>query len=158
MQNKLKIIVNSLGLIIFFGVTISGWIIQAKYHAGRLSSDTFTMGFNKENWVDLHKVTSVIMVLIIFLHLIINKKVVKSFFNTKIWKNSVIKTSFIILMLSLILILTSFLTWFIIPKSSHLNKGIIEIHDKFGILLSITFIFHFKQHWKWIKMKIFRIG
>lgn len=50
--------------------------------------------------------------------------------------------------------LTGIFCWLTLPAYMRLEKfEIIEIHEKIGIILTVLFIFHFINHWRWIARK-----
>lgn len=141
------------GLLIFFPfifLAFSGLLIEINYHAGGLLDEATVLGVNRNGWLYLHKIASVISLLGITIHIFLHAGWIKMLFKRKTLRsaNKNAKVTVWLLIVFITASLIGIISWLILPEHAH--HGAIEIHDKMGIILTILFIFHFVNHWRWI--------
>ncbi len=143
-----------LDAIIFFPFVImafSGLLIQHSYHLEHLADTVSVLGLNRSGWLLLHKITAVMSMAGLSIHVSLHMNWLKAVLLKKLYKkpNRTIKITLWLLFLTTVTALTGFYAWLIAP-TVHVRHDYIEIHDKIGIILSILFILHIINHWRWI--------
>lgn len=136
--NKIRFNIYTIALLPFILLLGTG-VILLKYHTGTPPELT-VMGCDAYFWFAFHKLTSVISILLISLHLFVKTDWVKNLFLFKL--KGGFKTSNIILFLVFIFCsLTALCSWLIFEGAeiSGLLKG---IHNKLGLLLIVMFVVH----------------
>lgn len=148
--------VNAIILLPFIILAFSGLLIQHSYHLEHMADTTVVLGMNRYGWLLLHKITAVISVAGVSVHVFLHINWLKAVFLKKLYKNPnrKIKITLWLLILSVFTALTGLYPWLLAP-TAHIRHDFIEIHDKTGIILSILFIMHIVNHWKWIKHNLF---
>jgi len=141
----MALIVN-IGLL-FFGLamSVSGFLIQFRYHMGHNSVSE--IGYN--NWSDIHKISIICISILITFHISMHRK----WYKAIIIKNLVAKNRLQII-LSLVFILaaiTGYIPWIIdLSGGSEIaRKFFIEIHDKITIILFVLLTLHLTKKLKW---------
>lgn len=74
------------GLFIFFPfifLAFSGLLIQINYHAGGLLDEATVLGVNRNGWLYLHKIASLISLLGITIHVFLHTGWIKMLFKRK---------------------------------------------------------------------------
>ncbi|MFZ5597025.1 MAG: DUF4405 domain-containing protein [Bacillota bacterium] len=144
-------------LLIFFPFIIlafSGLLIQINYHAGGLSSETTVLGLNNSGWLNLHKMTAVISLIGIAIHVFLHAGWIKMVFKKKKASGKNAKITLCLLIFFIIVSITGLIPWIFMSVASHARFIAIEFHDKIGIILTVLFIFHLVNHRRWIARKI----
>ena len=150
-KNAIRFTVN-LTLLIFGTATVfSGMLIQLKYHIGNHGytfENQAVMGLSYYEWSRIHKISiillSILMIMHIYQHWNWYKAVVRKRLITK-------NIQVIILSLLFALVaITGFVPWLIdlLNGDDMLRKGIIEIHDKFALILLVFLILHIAKRLK----------
>jgi hypothetical protein len=151
-RQKLSLIVN-LGLLCFALVmAFSGLLIQIAYHMGHhgnISINNNVLALGYYNWSVVHKLSAVIVILLMIIHMALHWKVQIAVFRRKPSAKSIQLT--ILSVVFVLVAITGFLPWFI-----HLAKGVevlrktfIEVHDKLAIVLVIYLILHVIKRRRW---------
>jgi hypothetical protein len=130
----------------------SGLLIQVEYHMGNhgnIAINDHVFGISYYGWSDIHKISIVILSLLVIFHISLHWK----------WYKVVIKNRFVaknmqVLTLSVVFILvaiTGLIPWFIALLNGDvmLRKAFIETHDKLAIILSVYLILHVIKRLKW---------
>lgn len=146
------------GLFIFFPfifLAFSGLLIAIYYHAGGYLEQATVLGVNRSGWLYFHKLTAVISLLGITVHLFLHTGWIKMLLKKKILGSTKSTKITVLLFIALFAVsLTGIFCWLFLPAHVHLEKyKIIEIHEKIGIILTVLFIFHFINHWRWMVRK-----
>lgn len=151
-KNINRFIIN-LGLIVFGIATVfSGMLIQVKYHMGNhgnIAINDYVFGINYQSWSAIHKVSIVILSLLMIYHVYHHWKWYKGVISKKlITKNQQVLT---LTLLFVLVAITGLTPWFIdlLKGDEMLRKVFIEIHDKLAIILSVYFILHIIKRLKW---------
>jgi cation transport ATPase len=131
-------------------LSFSGLLMQMNYHMGHHPESLLCMGMNKEGWLWLHKIVSLLFVVLAGYHIYQRRKWLLRFLKrNKNQQKQKVKTNS--LWLSLLFVpasITAFISWFILTDP-HSDKALIEIHDKLGILITVFLIIHLLQHRRW---------
>jgi hypothetical protein len=153
MENNINRFLINLGLL-FFGFTtvFSGMLIQIKYHMGNhdnIAINDVVLGIKYPGWSAIHKISIVILLLLVFFHVYQHW----NWYKLVITKKLIAKNQQV-LMLSLLFVLvaaTGLIPWFIdLSKGDQmLRKVFIEIHDKLTIIISFYLILHIIKRLKW---------
>ncbi len=142
-----------------FLLSLSGILLQVKYHAGRLPKNVEALFFDYYSWSLFHKVFSVIFFMLVSCHIYLHKEWYLRHFITKTAKQ---RKSPIPTILFFITALTGFIPWLLgyfntSPNGYGLWRGLIEIHDKLGIVLIILMLIHLKSKFNWIKAMVIKV-
>lgn len=153
MEKYISRFIINLGLIVFGIATVfSGMLIQIKYHMGNqgnIAINDYALGINYQSWSAIHKVSIVILSLLMIYHVKYHWKWYKGVISKKlIAKNQQVLT---LALLFVLVAITGLIPWFIdlLKGDEMLRKVFIEIHDKFAIILSIYLILHIIKRLKW---------
>lgn len=145
--------INNFGLIVFgIATAFSGMLIQVKYHMGNhgnIAINDYVLGINYQSWSAIHKVSIVILSLLLIYHVYHHWKWYKGVISNKlIPKNQQVLT---LTLLFVLVAITGLTPWFIdlLKGDEMLRKVFIEIHDKLAIILSIYLILHIIKRMKW---------
>jgi len=144
--------INLCLLISGFFTVFSGILIQVKYHMGNhgnSSTNDPVFGLSYSEWSDTHKISIVVLSILMIFHLILHWKWYKIVIKKRlINKNKQVITLTILFVL---VAFTGFIPWFIdlMKEDEMLRKAFIEIHDKLAIILSVYFILHVIKRLKW---------
>lgn len=142
---KMAFIVN-IGLLIFgLAMSVSGFLIQFRYHMGHNS--VLEIGYF--NWTNIHKISIISISILMIYHFFMHWK----WYKTIIIKRLSVKNRLqIILSLVFILVaITGYIPWIInLSGGSEIaRKFFIEIHDKITILLFGLLTLHLTNRLKW---------
>lgn len=144
--------INAFILMPFVLLALSGLLIQINYHAGHMADTAVVLGLNRYGWLLLHKVTAVISIIGLSIHIFLHMGWLKAVLLKKLYKkpNRNTQTTMWLLILTTVTTLTGIISWLSAPATAYERHSIIEIHDKIGIFLIILFVLHIINHWKWI--------
>lgn len=134
----------------------SGLLIAIYYHAGDLLDKATVLRVNSSGWLYLHKLTAVISLLGITIHVLLHTSWIKMLFKKKTLRsaNKTTKITVSLLIAFIATSLTGIICWLTLPAHVRLEAfEIAEIYEKIGIILTVLFIFHFVNHWRWIAGK-----
>jgi hypothetical protein len=155
--NKLKkstifFYVNAIIFLPFVLLALSGLLIQINYHAGHMADTAVVLGLNRYAWLLLHKITAVISIIGLSIHIFLHMGWLKAVFFKKLYKkpNWNTRITMWLLILTVATALTGIIPWLLAPAKAHARHSFIDIHDKIGIILIILFVLHIINHWKWI--------
>jgi Domain of unknown function (DUF4405) len=137
-----------------FLISLFTGVILLKYHSGEAYL-TEIFSLNGYAWMLIHKVSSVITISIITIHLFLHLNWLKKLFLGKL--NSKNKTpNIILLVLFLLTVITAFFSWLIFDDTEIANT-LRGIHNKLGIVLIVFFVIHIKHYFTWVIKKTQRI-
>ncbi|MFA5404840.1 MAG: DUF4405 domain-containing protein [Ignavibacteria bacterium] len=138
-----------------FYFILSGLLIQFKYHMHDRFHQTLLLGMDYTKWNAIHIIASLLGLLLICIHVYHHRKwYFRIFKNKKLPKQ---KPTLIISIIFVIMAITGLLA--LTAKYLNLNDMrfmFIEIHDKFGILLSVLLTGHFLRRSKVLWKNIFK--
>lgn len=139
----------------FVLLAFSGILIQINYHAGGLLDEANVLGANRNGWLYLHKIVSVISLFGITMHVFLHTWWIKMLFRGRTFRGvKNVKITLWLLILFIITTLTGLVSWLVLSVDEHARFIVIEIHDKIGIILIILVIFHFVNNWRWMAKKL----
>lgn len=153
MRNKINRFIINLGLIVFgITTTFSGMLIQVKYHIGNhgnISINDFVFGINYNGWSVIHKISIVILSLLMFYHICKHWKWYKAVISKRLFSKN--RQVLIFSVLFILVAITGLTPWFIdlLNGDEIQRKVFIEIHDKLAIFLSIFLVLHIIKRLKW---------
>jgi len=149
---KQAFIVN-IGLLIFgIAMSISGLLIQLKYHIGHnsgLESENPFLGIGYNAWTNIHKTSIIIFSLFITFHLFKHLEWHKTIIIRTLAQRN--RSKLILVIVFILTAITGYISW-IINLSGGLDiarKSFIEIHDKIAILLIVLLTLHLTNRLKW---------
>ena len=143
---------NILLLVSSIATAFSGLTIMFHYHMGNhgdiITSDTL-WGIDYGGWSVIHKIATVVLSLIMAYHILLHWKWYKNVLLKKL-----LKKNRQVLLLTVIFIITSatgLIPWLVLSGDEmHITRrGILEIHDKMGIMLIVFLILHLSKRFKW---------
>ena len=130
----------------------SGMLIQVKYHMGNhgnIAINDYVFGINYQSWSAFHKVSIVILSLLMIFHVYHHWK----WYKGVILKKLITKNQQVLILSSLFVLvaITGLTPWFIdlLKGDEVLRKLFIEIHDKLAIILSVYLILHIIKRLRW---------
>lgn len=131
----------------------SGLTIQGEFHMGNHGhvAGTHTVcGMGYEWWTDFHKVSIVVLSLLMIYHLWGHWKWYKLVLQKGLWAKN--RQVLILSVLFFLVALTGFVPWFIdsVNGDHGVRMVLIEIHDKLTIVFSIFLILHIIRRFKLI--------
>ena len=148
----------SLNILLFassIATAFSGLTIMVHYHMGHHGDISMTdtlWGFDYGGWSVIHKLATVVLSLIMAYHILLHWKWYKNVLHKKL-----LKKNRQVLLLTVIFIITSatgLIPWLVLSGDEmHITRrGILEIHDKMGIMLIVFLILHLSKRFKWFKI------
>ena len=159
-KNHFRFITN-LGLLVTgLSTVFSGLLIQVEYHIGNhgnITADNQVFGMNYYGWLNLHKISIVLLSLLMICHFYLHWKWYKA-----IIKKRLLGKNIQVLILSVVFILaaiTGLVPWFIysINGSDTLRKFFVEIHDKITLILLVFLILHVAKRLSWFIVTLKRM-
>lgn len=142
-------------ILFIFGITtmFSGVLIQVSYHIGNHRNITMynsVLGISYQNWSIIHKVSILILSLMVILHVCYHRK----WYKVVITKKTNFKSRQILIMslLFILVAITGLTPWFIDMQAGNeiQRKVLIEIHDKLALILTIYLIIHIIKKFRYI--------
>lgn len=130
-----------------FAVSVSGVIIQIRYHVGHHPDTSIVMALDRMAWYALHVWASGIFLLAAGYHLWAHRKWYKHLFGRKPLPNRTPTT--VLTLLTAITVITSFAALLLSPFDRDLRFLLVEIHDKAAIPFLIIAFLHTKKRWRW---------
>lgn len=149
---KLAFIVN-LGLIISgLAMSLSGFVIQFKYHMGHnpvLESENSVLETGYINWTNIHKISIIVISILATFHFILHWRWYRTVIIKKLGDRN--KLQIILLIVFIIVAITGYIPWIVdlTGGSEIVRKSFIEIHDKITILLFVLLVIHVTKRLKW---------
>jgi ferredoxin len=145
--------VVNIGLIFFaIAMSLSGFVIQLKYHMGHnsgLESNNSVLGIGYYNWTNIHKTSIIIFSILMTFHFFIHWKWYTTIINKKLASRN--KLQIILSIIFILVAITGYIPWIINLSggSDIARKSFIEIHDKIAILLFVLLTLHLTTRLKW---------
>jgi hypothetical protein len=136
----------------------SGFLLQIKYHMGRLPKTTEVLSADYYDWTVIHKYSSVVFFIILCVHIYLHKEWYISLFKKiPVKRDRTSRLAFILIITSLF----GFIPWgqsiinsLLGHPSAATERIFVEIHDKLGIILMIKVIMHVWKRFGWIVKRI----
>ncbi len=153
-REKLKLVfIVNLGLLIFgLAMSFSGFVIQFKYHMGHnsgIETDNTVLGIGYYNWTNIHKISIIIISILVTYHFFLHWKWYKTIIIKKLAARN--KLQIILSIVFILVAITGYIPWIINLSggSEIVRKFFIEIHDKIAILLFVLLTIHLTNRLKW---------
>lgn len=153
MGNYINRFIVNLGLFIFgIASAFSGMLIQVMYHMGNHSNiaiNDFVFGVNYYGWSVMHKISIVVLSLLMIYHIYQHWKWYKAVITKRLFAKN--QQVLIFSLLFVLVAITGLTPWFIdLLKGNEIRqKAFIEIHDKIAIILLIYLVLHIIKRLKW---------
>lgn len=147
-----RFIIN-LGLFIIGTVAVfTGLLIQVKYHMGNhgnIAINDEVFGINYSSWSVFHKISIVVFSVLMIYHISHHWKWYKIVVAKKLISKN--RQVLILSLLFVLVAITGLTPWVIgmLKYDELTRKGIIEIHDKLAVILSVYLILHVSKRFKW---------
>lgn len=154
MNKKRNQFIVNISLLIF-GITtmFSGMLIQVKYHIGNhgnIAIADSVLGISYPSWSSIHKVSILLLSLMVILHIYHHRK----WYKVMIIKKPNFKSQQILIMSSLFILVavTGLIPWFIyLQEGNEIQRKIfIEIHDKLALILTVYLMLHIIKKFRYI--------
>ena len=151
-KNINQFIINFCLLIFGIATVFSGMLIQVNYHMGNHGNiviNDFVFGINYPGWSVIHKISIVILSLLIICHVYLHWKWYKVVITKKlISKNQQV---LILSLLFVVVAITGLIPWLIdsLNGDEMQRKVFIEIHDKLALFLLIYLVLHITKRLRW---------
>lgn len=152
-KSTVNFYIDSLLLLICLLLSLSGLIIQIKYHAGHRPDTEAVLGLSRYGWLVLHKISAVLIAIGLTVHGVLHINWFKyALLRAQKARSKTTKINIYLLATYTVTAITGFVAWLLL--SGVAERGITEIHDKISFLLIIFFVMHIISHWSWIIKKI----
>ncbi|MCX5805430.1 MAG: DUF4405 domain-containing protein [Proteobacteria bacterium] len=145
--------INICLIIVSLTTILTGFVIQLKYHMDRLSPVVETWGLAYNSWSFLHKLSIVVLSLLMLFHVISHWKWYKTIITRKLIARN--RQTMILSVFFIITAVTGYTAWFagLVNEGASsgaalFRKAFIEIHDKIAIILTIYIILHVVKRMK----------
>jgi len=151
-ETKTLFSINILLLASSIATAFSGLTIMVHYHMGNhgdiITTDTL-WGIDYGGWSAIHKAATIALSLIMAYHILLHWKWYKNVLIKKL-----IKKNRQVLLLTVIFIVTSatgLIPWLLLScdEMNITRRGILEIHDKLGIILIVFLVLHLSKRFNW---------
>jgi ferredoxin len=136
----------NLGLLFFaLAVSISGFVIQIRYHMAHNMENEAVIGPAYYNWTFIHKVSIIFFSVLVIYHFFRHRKWYKMIIVKKLVSGN--KLQIVLTIVFILAAVTGYIPWIInlTGGSDAARKLIIEIHDKITILLFVCLIMHLSR-------------
>jgi hypothetical protein len=124
---------------------------------GEIDTNILVLGIGYFGWSDIHRISIVIVSILVILHIILDWKWYETIMKKKLLaKNKQVITLIVVFV---IVALTGYVSWFVkIAGGSDLTrKSFIEIHDKLVFVLLVYLILHVIKRFKWFVITFNRL-
>jgi hypothetical protein len=130
----------------------SGLLIQIKYHMGNhgnISTTDYVLGFKYQDWSSIHKISIVILSLLMIYHVCKHWKWYKAVVSKRLFSRNL--QVLILTILFIAVAITGLTPWFIdmLNGDQMQRKIFIELHDKLTLFLVIFLTLHILTRLKW---------
>jgi len=153
--------VVNIGLLFFaIAMSLSGFVIQLKYHMGHnsgLESNNSVPGIGYYNWTNIHKTSIIIISILMTYHFFMHWKWYKTLLIKKLASRN--KLQMILSIVFILVAITGYIPWIINLSggSDITRKSFIEIHDKIAILLFVLLTLHLATRLKWYITTLYKL-
>ncbi len=138
--------INLISFLPFLFLLVSGLIVL-RYHSGT-DYEQLSLGINGHLWLKVHRITALVVVPLIVVHLWMHKHWLKSLVTLKT-KGKFGGTNMTLFFLFLFCLLTALLAWLVF-EDTKLGEALREVHSKLGLLLIVFFVAHISNYYKWL--------
>jgi ferredoxin len=156
---KRSFVIN-LGLLIFgLAMSLSGFVIQFRYHMGHnsgIESDSTVSAIGYYNWTNIHKISIIIISILAIYHFVLHWRWYKTVILKKLLARN--KQQLILTIVFILAAVTGYISWIIDLSGGAeiVRKSLIEIHDKITILLFVLLVIHMTSRLKWYITTLYR--
>lgn len=151
--NKIRFYIYAIALLPFIPLVVTG-VILLKYHTGA-PFEACVLGLDAHFWFPFHKVTALITMLFVLLHLFVKTNWVKNLFQFKL-EGKFTTANVMLFVVFLFCSLTAFCSWLIF-HGTHISEMLVGIHNKLGLLLILMFVIHLWNYRKVILVQLKKI-
>lgn len=121
-------------------------IVVLRYHGG-YAYILETFGIDGYQWLWIHRITSLVIIPIIIIHLFMHSHWLKTLLKLR-FKGNNSGMNFTLFLIFLMTALTALLAWFVFAGQP-LAEILREVHNKLGLLLIFFFALHLSAYFKW---------
>ena len=152
MKNTINQFLVNIGLIIFGILSMfSGILMKVGFHGGPHGDgiNPVVLGLNHHDWSLFHKVSSIVLSLLMIYHIYKHWKWYKNVLAKKLFRKNIQVLIFSVLFI--LVTITGLTSWGIhlFEGDRALRRTIIEFHDRSSMILSIFLILHIVTRIKW---------
>jgi hypothetical protein len=151
-ETKTLFSINILLLVSSVATAFSGLTIMIHYHMGHqgdISTTYIFWGIDYVGWSAIHKTGTIVLSLIMAYHILLHWK----WYKNVLLKKLLTKNRQVILLTVIFIVtaLTGFFPWLLQSGdvSDTTRRGILEIHDKMGIVLIVFLVLHVSKRFNW---------
>ena len=151
-ETKTLFSINILLLISSITTAFSGLTIMIHYHMGHqgdISTTDLFWGIYYGGWSTIHKTATIALSLIMAYHILLHLK----WYKNVLLKKLLTKNRQVILLSVIFIVtaLTGFIPWLLQSGdvSDIPQRGLIEIHDKMGIVFIVFLVLHVSKRFNW---------
>jgi len=145
--SKRNYYVDIIAFLPFLLLLITG-VVMLAYHNGT-SNNVEIISLNGFQWINIHKVLTVIATPLVIIHLVLHADWVKKLFTMNLKKRKYKGLNIALFITFLLCMFTALFSWLVFGSSSA-GEALRGIHNKFGLLLIALFVFHIINYSKWI--------
>lgn len=152
MKNTINQFLVNIGLIIFgFLSMFSGILMKVGFHGGPHGDgiNPVVLGLNHHDWSLFHKVSIIVLSLLMIYHIYKHWKWYKNVLAKKLFRKNIQVLIFSVLFI--LVTITGLTSWSIdlLEGNRALRRTIIEFHDRSSMILSVFLILHIITRIKW---------
>jgi len=149
--------INSILLVCSIAIAFSGLTIMIRYHmdhSGVISTTDEFWGIDYFAWSGIHKSFTIALTLLMAYHFLLHWK----WYKNVVLKKLMTKNKLVILLSAIFIstCLTGFIPW-LLPSGEDTEitrRGLLEIHDKMGIVLIILLVLHVSKRFNWFMKRL----
>lgn len=120
--------------------TLSGFLIQFRFHMGRAPRGTRVWGWNCATWATFHQISSLLLLTIATWHLVLNRKALVAILKRRgAWH----RQGPLLFALFAIASVIALIAW--LAPNALTEHGLVEIHDKLVIPMAVLLVMHVWQ-------------
>lgn len=153
MKKQLKAYIVNVGLLISAIISaFSGLLLQIQFHMGNhghASNRGHVLGMSYHDWLDIHKISIIILTICMVFHCMSHWKWYKIVIQKKLFSKN--RQVLIVSLLFVLVAITGFIPWiiYLLEGNNIIRNSIIEIHDKLTILFIIYLLIHIIKRRNW---------
>ncbi len=151
--------VNALNFIPFVLLAATGLILQIEYHMHHLPDASYVMGFNRPEWLGIHKLLAVVSLAGIAVHCVSHSKFIASTTRRLFDKTyrGRIASSYWLFLVYIPTLLTAMASWLLLGGNELSRRSLVEVHDKLALVLVVLSVVHVVTRFKWMVKTFQRI-
>ncbi len=141
---KINFYLNIFNFILFSIVTITGLLIQIKYHMHALPDYYAIWGLNRPDWQLLHKISASVFLAGLAAHCLMHRKFISAVSGKIFQRRSVspASVSYSLFVISIPTCLITLISWIFLTNENPSRFVLVEIHDKIALFWFVLSSIH----------------